>query len=189
MSLSPPRTVSRFIILAGLVIVSIAPTGTGSTIMRDGPALAGSGRAAEATSQFWLWPVTGPRRVVRTYQAPPTPYAAGHRGIDIAVGVGGVVRAPEEGVVHFAGMVAGRPVVSLRHDGGLISSVEPVESTLKAGDVVARGDPIGTLWAETSHCPASCLHLGVRRHGEYVSPLNYLGGIPRSVLLPPRPVA
>ncbi|WP_443208538.1 hypothetical protein [Salinibacterium sp. PAMC 21357] len=39
---------------------------------------------------------------------------------------------------------------------------------------------------QAGHCTRPCLHFGVRVEGEYVSPLNYLSGIPRAVLLPTR---
>ena len=94
--------------------------------------------------------------------------------------------APVDGVVHFAGLVVNRGVLSIEHPGGLISSFEPIATTLTAGMAVHRGDTIGTV--EPGHCAAVCLHFGVRLHGQYVSPLNYLGGIPRSVLLPTRPI-
>lgn len=124
--------------------------------------------------------------VVRPFIAPPTPYAAGHRGIDIDSAAGAPVVAPADGIVHFAGVVVDRPVVSVRHPGGLISSFEPVTSELTEGAPVARGSPIGVVAA--GHCAAPCLHFGVRLHGEYVSPLAYLEGIPPSVLLPTRPL-
>ena len=131
----------------------------------------------------WDWPVDAPREVVRQFIAPATPYASGHRGVDLAA-ESGQLFAPADGVVHFAGVVVDRPVLSIRHPGGLISSYEPVESTLHRGDAVARGDPIGTVLA--GHCIHTCLHFGVRLDGEYVSPLLYLGGIEPSVLLPTR---
>lgn len=149
--------------------------------------------AAEAAPGRWLWPVEGPRRIVGAYVAPATPYAVGHRGIDLAAPADGVVRAPADGIVHYVGVVVDRAVVSIRHADGVISSMEPVDSALAAGEAVRRGQTIGTVaamdarsaWSGT-HCRSPCIHLGVRVHGEYVSPLNYLGGIPRSVLLPPR---
>ena len=94
--------------------------------------------------------------------------------------------SPAAGEVYFAGTVVDRPVLSIRHPDGLLSSFEPVTSPLTAGDVVRRGDRVGTL--EPGHCPAVCLHFGVRLHGQYVSPLKYLSGIPHSVLLPVRPL-
>jgi murein DD-endopeptidase MepM/ murein hydrolase activator NlpD len=138
----------------------------------------------------WAWPIGAPRVITRPFIAPATPYSAGHRGIDLLAAAGATVYAPADGVVHFAGVIVDRPVISLEHPGGLISSFEPVASTLVAGTIVHRGDAIGRILGapQSGHCGASCLHFGVRLHGQYVSPLNYLGGIPRSVLLPTRPL-
>lgn len=154
--------------------------------------------APVAPRPTWDWPVDPPRVLVRQFIAPATAYSSGHRGVDLAAGNGGVY-APADGVVHFAGVVVDRPVLSIRHTGGLISSYEPVETSLHEGAAVARGDAIGTVLAGTvlagtllagplltDHCSRACLHFGVRRDGEYVSPLLYLGGIEPSVLLPTR---
>ena len=135
-------------------------------------------------ASLWLWPVAAPHAVARPYLAPATPYSAGHRGVDLASAAGATVLAPADGVVRFSGWVVDRPVLSVTHADGVVSSYEPVESTLAEGDVVHRGDLIGTLLA--GHCRAPCLHLGVRIDGEYVSPLLFLGGQPRAVLLPVR---
>ena len=141
--------------------------------------------ALAAAAALWAWPIAAPHPIARPYLAPATPYAAGHRGIDIRATAGAEVRAPADGVVHFAGVVVDRPVLSIDHGGGVLSSYEPVETELRAGDVVRRGQTIGTLQAG-GHCATdACLHLGVRLHGEYVSPLLFLGGQPRAVLLPP----
>lgn len=123
---------------------------------------------------------------MRPFIAPETEYSAGHRGIDLAAALGTDVFAPADGVIHFSGVVVDRPVLSIDHSGSLLSSFEPVISTLPAGTAVRRGDLVGTIDASTGHCIAACLHFGVRLHGQYVSPLNYLGGIPRPVLLPTR---
>lgn len=131
----------------------------------------------------WSWPVAAPHPVVRQFVAPATPYAAGHRGIDIR-SLGADVFAPAAGVVSFAGVVVDRPVLSIRHPGGVVSSYEPVETALVAGDAVDRGQLVGTLLP--GHCASSCLHFGVRVDGQYVSPLLFLGEIPRSILLPTR---
>ena len=131
----------------------------------------------------WAWPVAAPHEIVRPFVAPATPYAPGHRGIDVRA-PGGTVFAPAAGVVHFVGVVVDRPVLSIRHPGGLISSYEPVESPLAAGATVRRGDVIGSV--VPGHCASPCLHFGVRLDGEYVNPLLLLGGLPYSVLLPTR---
>ncbi len=101
------------------------------------------------------------------------PYAAGHRGIDVRAS-GGIVSRTGGRRRALRGVVVDRPVLSIRHPGGLISSYEPVEIALTAGEAVRRGDVIGTVVA--GHCASDCLHFGVRLDGQYVSPLNYLGG-------------
>ncbi|MFC6515912.1 hypothetical protein ACFQFR_25935 [Streptomyces goshikiensis] len=57
-------------------------------------------------------PLPAPLAVVRWWDPPPGPYAAGHRGVDLAAPVGAEVRAAGPGRVHFAGPVAGRGVLS-----------------------------------------------------------------------------
>lgn len=131
----------------------------------------------------WVWPVPAPIRVLAPFRAPLTRYSAGHRGIDLAVASGAEVVAAGAGVVHFAGRVVDRPLVSVDHGDGVLSSIEPVEASVAPGDVVARGAPIGRV-SSGGHCADACAHFGVRVHGEYVSPFLFLGGVPRAVLLP-----
>jgi len=166
-----------------LVIFLALAVGASPAAGTAGPA---SGDAESGQSAAWAWPVASPHPVVRPYLAPLTRYSAGHRGIDVGA-PDTAVRAPADGTVHFAGTVVDRGVLSVAHAGGLLSSYEPVTTTLKAGDLVRRGDVIGTL--QPGHCSTPCLHFGVRRDGEYVSPLLFLGEVPRSVLLPTRRVA
>ncbi|GAA1417608.1 M23 family metallopeptidase [Agrococcus citreus] len=128
----------------------------------------------------WSWPVAS-TEVVRAFDPPETPYGAGHRGIDIAAPAGTSVLAPDGGVVRFAGPVAGRPVVSIDHAGGLVSSFEPVQPSVSTGERVERGQPIGVLLA--GHAGGERLHLGARLHGAYVDPLPLLS-VERPVLLP-----
>lgn len=138
--------------------------------------------ASESLEQ-WLWPVPAPIRVVSPFRAPPTPYAPGHRGIDVTVEEGAVIVAPAAGIVSFAGRVVDRGVVAIDHGDGVVSAIEPVDALVSAGTVVAAGDPIG-IAASGGHCAAECAHFGVRIDGEYVSPFLFLGGLQRAVLLP-----
>ena len=140
---------------------------------------------ADASSDVptWTWPVGPPIALVEPFRAPPTPYAAGHRGIDLAVVPGAPVRAPAAGVVSFAGPVAGRPVLSIDHGDGVVSSIEPVAASVAAGVRVAEGEQVGVV-GSGGHCDGVCTHFGVRVHGAYVSPMLFLGGVPRAVLLP-----
>lgn len=147
---------------------------------------AASGERAEsdrttAAGTAWSWPLAGPR-LMRPFSQPPHRYGPGHRGIDL-LGTEGTVRAPADGVVAFAGVVVDRPVLTIEHGGGLVSSFEPVTTTLRPGTGVARGEPVGQI-AAGGHGSPGVLHLGARVDGEYVNPLLLLGGVPRAVLLP-----
>jgi murein DD-endopeptidase MepM/ murein hydrolase activator NlpD len=155
-----------------------------SGVLSPAPAIAEPGPTATATA-VWSAPLPGPLQVTRPFDAPPTPYAAGHRGTDLAGSPGSPVLAAGDGVVVFAGMVAGRPAVSIDHAGGLRTTYEPVAATAATGQHVSRGRPIGTLVAGHPGCPrTACLHWGLRRGETYLDPLQLLE-IPQVRLLPP----
>lgn len=138
---------------------------------------------ADALAGTWSWPVSPRPAVTRPFDL-ERPYAAGHRGIDLAAEPGSPVLAPAGGVVRFAGFVVDRPVLSIDHGGGVVSSFEPVDAEVAQGDVVLAGQRVGTLSAAVEHAPSGGLHLGARLEGGYVDPRGLLGTIPRSVLLP-----
>lgn len=173
---------SVLLLALGAAPASITPAARAVGLVPAGVALQRSAEAAESLEQ-WRWPVPAPIRVVSPFRAPPTPYAAGHRGIDVAVEQGVVIVAPAAGVVSFAGRVVDRGVVAIDHGDGVVSAIEPVDALVAAGDTVAAGDPIG-IAASGGHCASGCVHFGVRIAGEYVSPFLFLGGLPRAVLLP-----
>ncbi|WP_170861064.1 M23 family metallopeptidase [Trujillonella endophytica] len=131
----------------------------------------------------WVAPLPAPE-VTRAFDAPGSPYGPGHRGVDLAAAPGTVVVAAGDGVVAFAGQVAGRPVVSIDHPNGLRTTYEPVDPAVAAGQAVVRGSPIGTLSAGHAGCPAAaCLHWGLRRGEVYLDPWSLLAP-PRIRLLP-----
>lgn len=131
---------------------------------------------------LWHPPLGQPFRVSTPYRAPPTPYAAGHRGIDLPAAVGDEVFAPVSGTVSFVGTVVDRPVLSIRVGLRTVVSLEPIEAPgLVAGDSVVRGRPLGAV-ASGGHCDAVCVHLGVRVDGAYVNPMGFF--VEKPVLLP-----
>ena len=138
--------------------------------------------AAEPAARDWIWPAERFRLAV-PFVAPAHAYGPGHRGIDLDLLGDTVVRAPADGVVAFAGSVAGRGILTIDHRDGLVTTLEPVDADLAPGTPVRRGENVATL-AAGGHAATGALHFGVRRHGEYINPLLLLGGVPRAVLLP-----
>lgn len=136
--------------------------------------------AAAAPMQAPVRPVV----VLTPFSAPATRYGPGHRGVDLAAAVGAEVRAPAAGTVVFAGRLVDRGVVSVQHDDGLRTSVEPVSASVTVGQRVAAGDVVGTVAAGHLRCaPAACLHWGVRLDGVYLDPIALLTPV-RVRLLP-----
>lgn len=144
-------------------------------------ALLGGVLMPPAPPAVWEWPTEGPHRILQDFQAPATPWGAGHRGLDLQA-TGPTVVAPLGGVVSFSGDVVDRGVLTITGPGGERVSLEPVTSELRSGDWVHSGEPIAEL--QGGHCPQLCLHLGLRVGDSYRSPRLELGVGLRAVLLP-----
>ncbi|QEW04870.1 M23 family metallopeptidase [Microbacterium lushaniae] len=128
----------------------------------------------------WTWP-TAPVQIVRPFVAPAHAYGAGHRGIDLTAD--GAVRSPADGVIAYSGIVVDRGVLTIDHGDGLVTTFEPVESALRAGEAVTRGQEVAEV-SSGGHTADGAVHFGVRRNGDYINPLLMLGGVPRAILLP-----
>jgi murein DD-endopeptidase MepM/ murein hydrolase activator NlpD len=162
--------------------VKVLMAGTGAAAPERPP----PGRTAGDGVVSWSWPLRPRPVVVRGFWIGAYRWSPGHRGVDLAAAPGAPVLAPADGTVRYAGELAGRPLVSLDHGHGVLSSFEPVGPSVRPGEPVRRGQVIGHLEAGHSHCaPGSCLHWGVREGGQYVDPLT-LPGIWRGqvILLP-----
>ncbi|TFV72495.1 M23 family metallopeptidase [Blastococcus sp. CT_GayMR20] len=149
------------------------------------PAAAGAETSPAPAPVPWVAPMDGRLTVTRPFDRLPHPFAAGHRGVDLRGTPWSPVLAAGDGVVVFAGMVAGRPVVSIDHPNGLRTTYEPVDPSVGAGARVTGGSPIGMLVGGHLGCPVeACLHWGARREEVYLDPLTLLRP-PRVRLLPP----
>lgn len=131
----------------------------------------------------WRWPVDGPREVAVPYRAPAHEYGAGHRGIDVPVSPGAAIRAPADGVIAFRGVVVDRPLITIEHPDGYVTTFEPLSSALSPGDVVSEGDVVGAVDVG-GHSSPGTLHIGVRLDGAYINPMLLFGDVPRAILLP-----
>lgn len=196
-----PLTVAPLAVAALLVgapcVTPVAATAPVATVRHPPPATPPSvgvpstpgrdGRSGAPRAAGYRPPLDGDVRVLRAFDPPAQPWLPGHRGVDLAAGAGAVVRAPAPGVVTFAGTVVGRGVVTVLHDDGRRSSVEPVRPDVTVGARVSSGDALGTVEG-TTHAGHSgpALHWGVREHDRYVDPWRLLPGRGPVVLLPLR---
>ncbi|MCA1008779.1 peptidoglycan DD-metalloendopeptidase family protein [Rhodococcus hoagii] len=159
--------------------VAAASPGTAAPVRAQDPAAA----TAPSRAQFG-WPLRPRPRVVRPFDLPEHNWLPGHRGVDLAAVPGQPVLAAGAGTVAFAGTVAGKPVVSVDHPGGLRTTYEPVEATVSAGRRVERGAVLGAVAPGHPECAAAaCLHWGLRRDRTYLDPLPLVRAV-RMRLLP-----
>jgi len=129
------------------------------------------------------WPLRPRPPVVREFDAPRPNWNPGHRGVDLAGVPGQPVYAPGKATVVFAGMLAGRPVLSLAHPGGLRTSYEPVEALVGVGALVDGTTAVGRLLPGHPNCPApACLHWGAMwgpaSRADYLDPIGLLAATP-----------
>lgn len=125
----------------------------------------------------WSWPTGSPAAVTAPFNPPPKPWNPGHRGVDLAVAVGEPIFSPARGTVVFAGPLVDRPVVSVLHANGLRSTYEPVTAAVEVGQVVLRGELLGTVAESLGATTHVGLHWGARfGPNEYIDPLRMLVG-------------
>ena len=126
-------------------------------------------------------PVAGP--VIDPFRPPSTPFGPGNRGLEYATAPGELVGAPADGVVTFAGPVAGALHVVLLHQDGIRTSLSFLAAILVVrGQQVTSGQPVGRA--------GPTLHLGARRGEVYLDPATLFadaGGGASSVLVPEDP--
>lgn len=128
----------------------------------------GATASAQAVPPY-LRPVKG--AIIRHFEPPPTPFSAGHRGIDMAVAVGTKVVASNDGVVAFAGAVAGELFVSIDHADGIRTTYSFLSLvSVRRGATVARGQPIGLSGPGHAGSTQPHLHFGARVGDRYIDP-------------------
>src|SRR5947208_177125 len=161
MHLLPPRREALVCLLVCLAASSLL-------VGRDTSA-AGAAPPEPDGCGVWSPPVDEP--VVRAFQAPAFAYGPGHRGIDFAAASGTPVRASGDGLVAFAGSVAGSLHVVVAHDGNLRTTYAFLAGIgVRAGDRVARGQVVGTAGSTGPEHEADGVHFGVRLGDRYVDP-------------------
>ena len=146
------------------------------------PEMSESRTAASSPGQMMM-PVNG--SIIRPYVEGSTD------GIAIGAPTGTVVRAARNGTVAAISRdTNGVPIVVIRHEGNLLTIYSQVDDlTVKQGDSVSRGDPIGKVRAERPALPPFRGPAGLReRRSHALSPVacvicqdqaffNYLDGV------------
>jgi murein DD-endopeptidase MepM/ murein hydrolase activator NlpD len=166
------RVVVAFVGVLAVLVGLVGPLATG-------PAQAapdGSGEAPLPASGGW--PLDGTPTVGHAFDPPDQPWLPGHRGVDLETRPGQRVLSPADGRVVFVGRVGGKPVVVVDH-GGVRSTFEPVDASVRVGQQVRQGQVLGRVGRE-AHCQDRCLHWGLRRGKAYLDPLVLVRG-PASV--------
>ena len=139
------------------------------------------------TPEIWAEPIPYfEEHIEEGYLAPVSKFGSGHRGIDFHIEPDQPIRSPGNGVVHFVGKVVNRNLITIRSQGGMLASFEPVCSTLAKGDLVREGQAIG-VWCTgdpsyAAQCE-SCVHMSARDNFGYLSPLHLMGQRSASVLI------
>lgn len=129
----------------------------------------------------WQWPTGEPAPVVEGFAPPAHDWLPGRRGVTLQYPAPSPVYACASGTVTTAGPVAGRGVISIRHNvGGRIvwSTYLPVTPSVSVGDRVEKGDVIGVVEGDSP-----TLHWGAKTgRRTYIDPIRMTLGHPR--LLP-----
>lgn len=128
---------------------------------------------AQSFAGRFAWPLAG--KIIRRFGQ----LAGGVRndGIDIATPVGMPIRAAADGVIAYAGRLAGfGQLVLIRHGDGWLTAYGHAQSlAVRRGQAVSRGDVIGLAGA-SGNAPQPQLHFEVRNGRRPVDPLRLLPG-------------
>ena len=131
------------------------------------------GSAPVQAANAWVWPMD-PHELSMGFDRPAQNWLPGHRGVDLVGAIGDEVLAAGGGTIFFAGLIAGKGVVVVKH-GTLRTTYEPVIASVTLGERVRAGDVLGTLQPGNSHCAnattVTCLHWGLIRGKTYLNPL------------------
>lgn len=150
-----------------LTLISVIAITVGTADLHSTAVAPGAGQ--------WVYPVGapgGPPDVVRPYDPPARPWLPGNRGVKLGARPGSEVRAASAGEVTYAGPLAGRGVLVIRH-GDLRTTYEPVDAEVTVGQRVSAGEPVGTVAETGSRCAeTSCLHWGALRGDSYIDPFQ-----------------
>ncbi len=99
-----------------------------------------------------------------------------HQGIDIAGAYNSDIKAADGGVVTYSGWMSGYGnYIIINHENGYQTAYGHCAALgVGVGDRVAKGDVIAKM-GNTGRSTGTHLHFEVRKNGEFVNPLKYVG--------------
>ena len=163
------------LVVAATAMARIAAAPAFTDTPPPSPPLGIEAPAAGPAYGTYAWPVTGP--ILRSFEPPSGPYAPGHRGIDVGAPLGTPVLAAGDGVVAFAGWVAGSLFVSIDHPDGVRTTYSWLSSVaVSKGQTVAKGAVIAASGHGHPEVPVPHLHFGARVGTVYIDPMLLLEG-------------
>ncbi len=110
-----------------------------------GAVAAATAQPAGAQTVVFSAPVDAP--VLDPYRPPENGFGEGNRGIEHDTATRTRVDAAGPGLVVFAGPVAGRSWVTVKHHGGLSTTYGPLAAVaVRTGDMVVRSDRLGSTF-------------------------------------------
>lgn len=165
------RLVTRLLAVVLALGLVVSALGTLSPV----PAEAAGGSLAAAPPGGDGPPVTGPYQppvvapIIDGFRPPANPYGPGNRGIEYATEPGTPVGAAGDGIVTFAGMVAGALHVTVLHPDGIRTSYSFLAVVVvEEGQLVRRGQAVGLSGPR--------LHVGARTGPRrYIDPAGLWG--------------
>lgn len=128
--------------------------------------------ATESCQALYSWPVRNPN-VTNDFDGPEQPWLPGHRGVDLDAAEHTQLIAPADGTIAFVGKVAGKDVVTIKHNNGVTSTFEPATTTSAIGDKVSKEQPFAMVSGESDHCEETCVHWGLKQSDTYLDPNRY----------------
>jgi murein DD-endopeptidase MepM/ murein hydrolase activator NlpD len=152
------RTSDRLLLV---LILPLALSLRGAPFQHEAAVFDSAPEPVAACRSPWGQPVEAP--IVDPYRPPSSPFGPGNRGYEYGTEAGQPVFAVADGVVRFAGPVAGAPVVVVDHGAELWSTYTSLTRRL-----VSRGESVGD-GQRIAHADVG-FHLTARQNRRYLDP-------------------
>ena len=142
-------------------------------------AILARGNSNRILSGGLIWPCPSSKRITSGYgnrKSPMKGASTNHQGIDISASVGAQVLAAAAGevVISTYSYSAGNYIM-INHGSGIFTIYMHLSKRIaEVGQEVSQGQKIGEV-GSTGYSTGPHLHFGIRKNGQYVNPLTFVG--------------